>query len=85
MHTIHEAHYQKCPDNNDDVNLALLQVRSTSIGTGLPCLATLLFNRPMRVLLPQMNREQINFNADDKHYDTLKTCQDKYIRGSDAW
>ena len=36
------------------------------IGAGLPNQATLLFNGPIRVLLPQINREPININADDK-------------------
>ena len=40
-------------DNNDDVNLALLQMRSTPIAAGLPSPATLLFNRPIRALLPK--------------------------------
>ena len=58
-------------------------MRLTPIGTGLLSLATLLFNRPIRALLCQMNREPININADDKHYEVLKACQDKYIKGND--
>ena len=42
----------KCLDINDGVNLALLQMRSTQIGTGLSCPITLLFNGQIRVLLP---------------------------------
>ena len=51
-------------------------MRLTPIGTGLPSPATMLFNRPIRTLLPQMNREPININADDEHCEALKACQD---------
>ena len=54
------------------------------IGTGLPSPATLLFNKPITALLPQMNREPININADDEHYEALKSCQDKYLKGNDT-
>ena len=75
---------KKCLDNNDNVNLALLQMTSTPIATGLPSPATLLFKRPIRALLPQINKEQINFDVDDEHYKTLRTCQDKYTKGNDT-
>ena len=43
-------------DNNNDVNLALLQIRSMPKGPGLPSPVMLLLNRPIRGLLHQMNR-----------------------------
>ena len=61
MHQICEVHRQKCFDDNGDINLAMLQMRSTPVGAGLPSPATLLFNRPIRDLLPKMNRKA-NFN-----------------------
>ena len=76
MHKIHEVHHQICLDNNDSINLALLQMRSTPVGARLPNAATLLFNRPIRALLSQINMEPINFNANDKHHEALKTCND---------
>ena len=82
MHKIVKHAIKIYHDNNDDVNLALLQIRSTPIGTGLPSPATLLFNTLIRALLPQMNRDKINFNNDDEHYEVLKTCQEKYIKGN---
>ena len=60
----------KCPDTND-VNLALLQIRSTPITIGLPNPAILLLNRPIRGLLPKMSREPININIDDAQYEAL--------------
>ena len=74
MHKVCEVYHQKCFDDNDDVNIALLQMKSTPIGAGLP----------IRALLPQMNREPISNNADGEHYEVLKTCQDKYLKGNDA-
>ena len=50
-----------------------------SIGTGLPSPATLLVSRPIRALLPQVNRELINYIRDNKNYEALKLCQDKYL------
>ena len=51
------------------------------IGAGLMSPPTLLFNRPMRVMLPQMNRETINVNPDNERYEALKEHQDKYLKG----
>ena len=69
--------------SNSD-NLTMLQMTSTPIGAGLPIPFTLLFNRPSRALLPNMNREPITFNADNEHYETLRICQDKYINSNDT-
>ena len=66
---------KKCPDNNDDVNLALLQMGSTPISTEPTSPATILFNRPIRAMLPQINRKPITCNADNEHYDALKTLK----------
>ena len=59
-------------------------MRLTPMITGLPSPITLLSNRQLRALLSQMNGELISFNADDKPYETLKACQDKYLKGSDT-
>ena len=61
-----------CLDNNDGVNLAILQMKSTPVGAGLHGPASLIFNRPIRAMLPHINRGPINFNADDKHYEALR-------------
>ena len=77
-------HTKTYKGNNDDVNLALLQMRSRQKGAGQCSPTTLLFNRPVRVLLLQTNRKPINLNADDEHYEALKTCQDKYSKVSNT-
>ena len=84
MHKICETYHQKCFDNKSNINLTILQIRPTPIDVGLPSTATLLFNRPMGALLPQMNREPININAFDIHYEVLKACQDTYPKGNDS-
>ena len=47
-------------------------MRSTVVSTGLPSQARILFNRPIRTLLPQIDRESINVNDDDEYYEALK-------------
>ena len=51
--------------DNTDVNLVTLQIRSTPIGARLSCPATMLLNKPIRSLLPEMNRKPLNINNDD--------------------
>ena len=51
--------------------LALLQLRSTPFGPGLPSMETLPFNRPVRGLLPNFSMQTILFDGDDSHYATL--------------
>ena len=77
-------HNLKGLDTNNNVNLALLQVRSSHIGAGLSCPTMLLFNRPTRCLLPQMNREPIDINNDDAKYETLKAYQEKCVKDIDT-
>ena len=78
-------YHQKCFDTNQHVGLALLQIRSTPIVTGLPSPATLLLNRPIGGLLPQMHREPIKINNDDAKYEALKACQNKHVKNNDIY
>ena len=73
---------QKCFDNNN-VNLPLLQIRSMSIGVRIPHPATLLFNIPIRSLLPQITRVPINIINNGAYYEALKVHQ-KYIKYNDT-
>ena len=74
-----------CFNNNDnDINVALLQMRSTAVGAGLPSPATFLSNRPVRAQLPQINRKPITFNADDECCEALETHQGKYTKDNDT-
>ena len=63
---------KKCFYTNQDVNLALLQMRSTPVRNGLPSPATVLFNRPIRELSPMINRMLMLYDYDDEHYDAMK-------------
>ena len=56
---------KKCLDTYNDVNQALLQRRSTPIGAEIPRPATVLLNKPIIGLLPQMNKESMKINNDD--------------------
>ena len=47
----------KCFDTNRDKLVALLQMHSTLIGAGLMSTAMMLFNRPIRDMWLQMNRD----------------------------
>ena len=71
---------QKCLDINNNVNLALLLVQAMPIGTGLPSLTMLLFNTPMRDLLPEMTGEPIDINNDDTQYETLNSTKINTLR-----
>ena len=56
---------------NNDVLLALLQLRATPGSADLPSPAIRLRNRPIRALLLQIGREPINVNNDDEYYEAL--------------
>ena len=63
---------KKCFDANKDVTLALLQVRSTSIGNAFPSIATILFNRLINVLMPKIKRMPKNISlCDGESYEAL--------------
>ena len=61
----------KCLDTNQDIIIALLKVHSTAVGAGLPSPATVLFNRPIQGLSPQMNKDPINIDNNDPHSEVL--------------
>ena len=75
---------KKCRQTNNDVNFALLQIRSTLEGPGILSPATLLFNRLIRALLPQIGRKPINITKDIEYYEALKSGQQTYIRNNDT-
>ena len=53
------------------------------IERGIPSPATMLFNRPIRGLLPQMNIDPINVVNDDIHDKALETHQRKNYKCKD--
>ena len=72
---------KKCIDSRNDMHIALLQIRTTPMGQGLHCPATLLFNGPVRGIMPVINRLPIGTNNDEHHKALVdrqcKTNQDK--------
>ena len=66
--------------NRYDVNLTMLQILLMAIGAGLPSPATFLFNRSIRPLLLHINRESINFNANDENNKGLKAWWDECLK-----
>ena len=63
---------KKCIDTNQDIHLALLQIKSTALGAGFSSLAIILFIRPIEGILSQMNGLPINkYNKDS---DTHHSC-----------
>ena len=84
MHKLGEAYHQKYFDNNNYIHVALLHIRLMPRGTGLLSPVTLLFIRPIRTLLPQINRNPINISADDENHQAQRTWQEKYLKGCDA-
>ena len=58
-------------DTNTDMSLALLLIRATLLGLGLPSPATLLLICPARGIVLVINRSVINTNNNDEHYEEL--------------
>ena len=77
MHQTYKANTQKCCDTKSDPDIALLQIRSTPLMPGLPSLTTLLFNCPIRDVMPTINRPPIGVNNSDDHYEELIKRQTK--------
>ena len=71
---------KKYIETNEDIHVALLQIRSTSLEPGLLNSATLLSNHPMPGIMPIINRLPINLDNDDEHYEALISRQAKTTR-----
>ena len=69
MQQIHKAFYEKCTDMKSDIHIASLQIRLMPLGPGLPSPAMLLFNYPVRGIMPIIDRLLININNDDDYYE----------------
>ena len=66
---------KKCFNSGSDIHIALLQIRSTLLGQGLPSPVTLLFNCPIRGIMPVIDKLLINTNNDAKHHTALVNRQ----------
>ena len=68
---------KKCSDSGSDIHMALLQIQTTTLGQGLPSLATLLFNHPVCGIMPVIDRKPVNVDDDDEHHKNLMHRQSK--------
>ena len=58
---------KKCSDSGGDVHMALLQIRTTPLGQGLPSLAMLLFNHLVCGIMPAIDRKPVSIDSDEHH------------------
>ena len=52
------------------------------VSTGLPSPAMMLFNRPIRALLPQIGGDPMSISNDDEYYEALKSRQKVYTKNN---
>ena len=71
MYKVHKVYHDKCIETNDDIHIALLQIRTTPLEPGLPSQVKLLFNHPIQGIMPIINRIPINSDNGDDHYEVL--------------
>ena len=64
-------------DTNRDIHLPLRKIYLMLTVAGLPGLAMMLFNRPIRGLLLQMNRDPLNLDNDHLHDEALDMPKEK--------
>ena len=57
-----KGYYQKCTDTKSNIHTVLLQIPSTPVRPGLPSPAMLLFNHPIRGIMPITDRLLISSN-----------------------
>ena len=62
---------KKCFDSRSDPQIALLQMQMTPLGQGLPSPAMMLFNCPVRGIMPVINRT-ISIDNGDEHQVIIK-------------
>ena len=62
---------KKCFDTKGDPHIAVLQIRMTLQGPGLPSLATIWFNCPIRGIMPKTNRPPMGIVKNEEHYEVL--------------
>ena len=74
---------KKCFETNTDVNLALLQIRSTLIGPWLPSPITIIFSRLTQGTLLKINTSPISYDYDQDNYNELKLRQCKLVKKND--
>ena len=64
--------------------MALLQIRTTPLGQGLPSLPTLLFNCQVCSIMPVIDRKPVRVDNDDEHHKKLMHRQGKNDPNNDT-
>ena len=75
---------KKCFNSRSDVHIALLQIRITPLGQGLPSPTMLLFNYLVRGIMSVMNRLPVNIDNDEDHHKALVNRQYRNEQGKDT-
>ena len=78
-------HDKKCFDANAHVDLALLQMKSTPMGPWLQSPTILLFNSPIRRLMPRVSRMPINFYYNEISFEATKVRQSEAVKNNDIF
>ena len=68
---------KKCLDSRGDPHIALLQICMTLLGQGLPSPVTMLFNHPIRGIIPINNKPLIVIGTDGEHCEAIIKRQTK--------
>ena len=63
----------------------MLDIRTTPLGQGIPCPATLLFNHPVRGIMPVMDRPLIITDNDQEHLKMLTNRQCRNDQDNDTF
>ena len=80
-----EHSLKKCFDSRSDPHIALLQTCTTPLGHGLPSPAMMLFNYPIRDIMPAViNRLPIGIDNDDEHHKATIKRQAKNDKDKDT-
>ena len=75
---------KKCSESGGNIHMALLQIRTTPLGQGLPSPETLLFNHPVCSIMPLIDKKPINIDNDDKHHENITHKQGKNNQNNDT-
>ena len=62
---------KKCFDSMLDPHIALLQICMTPLGQGLPSPAAMLFNCPIRGIMPITDRIPVGLDNDEEHHEAI--------------
>ena len=76
--------FKKCFESRSDPSSSSIADKNDTLGQGLPSPATLLFNCPIRGIMPVVNRLPIGSNNDEKHHNALINRQGRHDKDDDT-